>query len=399
MLAAFIIFNVLLYFSNAQSYFFIVGLSPVKPLYWYLLSLTVGTLFILFKKFEGKVPDIYYKLFIWSGLYVTMLTVSFIVISPADEYALQAYISLMEALLLMLMFVLLFRDRNIATYASYTVVVVVLFSVLMNYVDFFNLLGGKYKFSLVLGRAAGLYIDSNASAHELVVGMVLSVFVLPRKLRWWYCLVVATGVLLTFSRGGILLWMIAVVGLAWGNVFVLPRAVSVTTIGAGVILMVVSLAAGSWLGVLESVGIDKYLNSNTTARIGKSFLEQNDYSAKTRMYVAEKSMEMIMENPLLGWGIGTTTSPKTFISPHNMFLFMGIEFGIFGVLMLCWLIWLLWQANNERSRIVAILYTVGSLFSQNQLAQPPVMLAVALAIASINIYGERNAITETNTKA
>lgn len=394
MLTAFIIFNVFLYYSNAQSYFFIVGLSPIKPLYWYIFSLTISSLFILFKRFEMKIQGVYYDLFVWIGFYVVMLTVSFIVISPADEIALQAYISSMEALMLMVMFILLFRDRRLATYASYVVVAVVLFSVLMNYIDFFNLLGGKYKFSIVIGRAAGLYIDSNASAHELVAGMVLSVYVLPRKLRWWYCLVIATGVLLTFSRGGILLWMVAIVGLAWGNAFLLPRAVSVATIGVGVVLLVVTLAAGSWLGVLESIGMDKYLNSNTSARIGKSFFEQKDYSAKSRLYVAERGMEMTLEKPVFGWGIGTATNPKTFIAPHNMYLWMGIEFGVGGIIMMCWLIWILWQCNNERSRIIAILYAVGSLFSQNQLTQPPVMLAIALSLSAITIIGDSRNIPE-----
>ena len=389
MIAVFIVFNVLLYFSNAQSYLFIVGLSPIKPLYWYIFTLSVGSMFLLFNKKIVEKSTNYHNVFTWSVLYAAMLLVSFIAISPADDYALQSLISSIEALLLMIMFALFFRDPRIATYASYAVVAVVLFSVFMNYVDFFHLLGGKIKFSIVLGRAAGLYIDSNVSAHEIVVGMVLSVFVLPRKLRWWYCLVVATGVLLTFSRGGIVLWMIAVLGLAWANVFVLPRAVSVTTIGAGVVLLTVSLAAGSWLGIFESIGIDKYLNSNTTARIGKSFLDQKDYSTRARLYVAERGLEMTLEKPLFGWGIGTTTNPATFISPHNMFIFMGIEYGLAGIIMMSWLIWILWQANNERSRIVAILYLVGSLFSQNQLAQPPVMLAVALAIANISIK-ERN---------
>ena len=313
-----------------------------------------------------------------------MLTsASFIIISKADDNAMQAFLRSAEAMALLVTFTLFFRDVRVARGATYAVLVVVIFSVLMNYAEFLHLLGDNIQFSFVRGRAAGLYVNPNISGQQLVMGMVLSVFVVPKKFRWWYCLFVATGMILTFSRGAILLWMVAMLGLAWGNVFVLPRRLSFSAIGLGVGLLSVALVAGNWVGVFKSAGLDSYLNANTTSRIGESFLDQKDYSSTSRALVAEQGMSMFLEKPLFGWGVGATKNPETAIAPHNMYLLMGIEYGIGGVFILCGLIWVLWKGGTERSGIIAVLYAVGGFFSHNNLEQPTVILVIGLAIAGI----------------
>lgn len=383
MLAIFTFFNVLLYFSNAHLYFFGAGLTSFKPLYWYLITIVFGTILLVLRHGPRFPSSHYLRLIVWAIIFMMMASASFILISQADDNALQVYIKSAEAMALLIMFTLFFRDERAARGATYAVLVVVIFSVLINYAEFLHLLGDKIQFSFVTGRAAGLYVNPNISGQQLVMGMVLSVFVLPKKLRWWFCLFVATGMVLTFSRGAILLWMVAVLGLAWGNVFVLPRKLSVTAIGLGAIFLGVALVAGNWVGVFKSAGLDSYLNENTSSRIGQSFLEQKDYSSTTRMQVAEKGLSMTLEKPLLGWGVGATQNAATAISPHNMYILLGIEYGIVGILMLCVLIWLLWKVGNERSGIIAVLYAVGGLFSHNNLEQPTVILVLALAMAGI----------------
>ena len=92
---------------------------------------------------------------------------------------------------------------------------------------------------------------------------------------------------------------------------------------------------------------------------------------------------MFVDKPIFGWGIGATTNSVTAIAPHNMYLLLGIEYGVPGVLMLCGLIWLLWKGSNERSGIIAVLYAVGGFFSHNNLDQMTVILVLALAMAGI----------------
>lgn len=397
MLRVFSLFNVLLYFPNAQLYFFQVGLTSFKPLYWYLITIVFGAVLLVLRLGLRFPSSHYFRLIAWAILFTMMASASFILISQADDNALQVFIKSAEAMALLIMFTLFFRDERVARDATYAVLAAVIFSVLINWAEFLHVFGSKIVFSTVPGRAAGLYMDSNSSAAAMVMGMVLSVFVLPKKLRWWYCLFVATGVLLTFSRGGIILWMIAIGGLAWSNVFVLKRMASITGIMALVILFAVGLAAGSLIGVFKSAGLDSYLDSNTTSRIGKSFLAQKDYSATTRVQVAEQGLSMSLEKPLFGWGVGATRNASTAIQPHNMYLLMGIEYGVVGVLMLGGLIWLLWKGGNERSGIIAVLYAASNLFNQTNLEQPPVMLIIALAMAGIGWSGNRQKNKESRS--
>lgn len=383
MLGLFAIFNVLLYFSNAHLFFFDARLTSFKPLYWYLITIVFGGIFLILHQNVRYPPSHYWRLIIWAMLFTMMASASFVLNSQADDNALQAFIKSSEAMAILIISLLFFRDEHIARSATFAVLVVAIFSVVMNYADFLHLLGNKIQFSFVTGRAAGLYENPNISGQQLVLGMVLSVFLVPRKLRWWYCLFIATGVILTFSRGAILLWIVAVFGLAWGNVFSLPRKISVMAIGTSAVLLSVTLVAGDWVNVFKTVELDRYLNTNTSSRIGQSFFDQNDFSSRTRLFVAEKGFSMLLEKPLFGWGIGSTQNPVTAIAPHNMYLLLGIEYGIPGVLMFCGLIWILWREGNERSGIIAVLYAIGGLFSHNNLDQPTVILVLALTLSTI----------------
>lgn len=385
MLAVFSFFNVLLYFSNAHLFFFDALLTAFRPLYWYLVTIGLGAVLLALRRRPHSPSMAPLRLIVWATVFTLMAATSFIFLSPADANALEVFYKSLEAMALLVTFALIFRDDRVARVSTYAVLLVVTFSVIVNYAEFLHLVGNGVRLSFVTGRAAGLYENPNISGQQLVFGMVLSVFVVPRRLRWLYCLFVASGVILTFSRGAILLWIIAVIGLAWRSVFVLPRKLSVSVLTLGAAILGVALAAGEWVGGFEAAGLERYLNSNTAARIGGSFLDQTDYSRETRMLVAQQGFEMFLEKPMFGWGIGATSDSSSAISPHNMYLRLGIEYGFFGMLMLATLMSILWNAGNERSGIFAVLYGVAGLFTHNNLEQPTVILALALAVANIEI--------------
>lgn len=382
-LALFLFLNILLYFSNAHLYFFEAYITSFRPFYWFLITAIVGTGFILLRLKRRLTHQSSYRLIIWASVFIFMATMSFMFISPANDTNLQIYISTLESMGLLVILTILFRDEQAARWATFAVFVVVIFSVLMNYGEFFHIFSSKWHFSSTPGRAAGLYTNSNLAGQQLVMGMVLSVFIVPKKLRWWYCLFVATGVILTFSRAAIILWIIAVLGLGWGNVFTLPRKLSVTVLGVGIVFITVTLSLGSWLGAFESAGLGRYLDSNTRERIGSSFIKQTDSSSKERAAVVKRGFSLAFEKPVIGWGIGATKNPHTGIAPHNMYILMGIEYGIPGLFMLFALMWVLWKADNERSKIMAVLYGVGGVFTHNNLDAMPVIMVLAITVVGI----------------
>ncbi|MDA8387638.1 MAG: O-antigen ligase family protein [Nitrospiraceae bacterium] len=388
MLAIFTFFNVLLYFSNAHLYFFDARLTSFKPLYWYFITIAVGGLLLVFHQ-GARIPrPASMRLIGWALLFMAMAAVSFVLMTGTSRVAMQVLITACEAMALLVMFSLFLQDERSARVAAYAVFLVVVFSVVMNYVDFANLFGGAVHLSIVHGRAAGLYENPNISGQALAMGMVLSASLVPKRLRWLFCLFVATGVVLTFSRGAIILWMIAVLGLAWADMFVLRRMTSVAVMGLLVIALTAALTAGGWVGAFRAAGLGSYLDADTSSRIGQSFLDQRDYSSRARLAVAQRGLELFLERPFFGWGIGSTQDLYSGVSTHDMFILLGAEYGIIGVLIFCALIWVLWRAHTEHSGLIALLYGVAGLFSHNNLEASSVMVVLALAVGGWGLRGK-----------
>src|SRR4030067_615508 len=132
---------------------------------------------------------------------------------------------------------------------------------------------GRLNMSLIDVRAAGMYVNTNISGLYLVFGMLLSVFVLPKRLRFGYCLLVASGVFLTFSRGAIVLRAVSMFCLAWEDTFALSRIPSLLGMGLLVAPLATSLVAGNWNTAVKSSGLKQCLTSDTENRIGGSFVK------------------------------------------------------------------------------------------------------------------------------
>jgi O-antigen ligase len=383
-------FNVILYFSYAHLWLWQEAkISPFKPLHCYLFTIGAGVVLMVFQfRRRFRMPrGSSIQLMVWGITVVAMTSLSFIAISERDEVALQGLIRVAEAMMLLLVFVFLLRDEKVARSATYALLIAVLGGVVLNHADFFT--RGHLHMSFVGGRAAGMYVNPNISGQMLVFGMVLSVFVLPKRLRFGYCLLVASGVILTFSRGAIVLWAVAMLCLAWEDTFALPRIPSLLCMGLSVALLATSLVAGDWLVAFKSSGLKQYLTSNTENRIGRSFLEQDDYSARTRMLVARRGLQMFLDKPILGYGVGSSQQRATQVSTHNMYLILGVEQGIFGVTLLMALLLILWRAGTNVCRISAILYALSGMFTHNNLDSPAMQVVLALAVVGTGVMREK----------
>lgn len=390
MIRLFAAFNVLLYFSYAYMWLWQdAKISPFKPLYLYLFTVSAGTV-LLFPRFMTgfrmpRGPAL--RLVVWSLFVAAMASLSFIVVSERDEVGLQALIRIVEAMALLVIFVMIFRDEKAGRTAIHALLVAVIGGVILNYADFFT--HGHSHMSFVAGRAAGMYVNPNISGQLLTMGMVLSVFALPKPLRFGYCLFVASGVFLTFSRGAIVLWIVAMIFLAWEDAFTLSRIPSLLSMVLLIALLGTSLVAGDWLVAVKSSGLKRYLTKNTENRIGRSFMEQDDFSARSRKLVARQGLQMFLEKPVLGYGLGSSQQLATRVSTHNMYLMLGAEQGIVGVALLLALPLTLWGVGTGAAKISAVLYALSGMFTHNNLDSPAMQVVLALAIVSAGMKRER----------
>lgn len=119
-----------------------------------------------------------------------------------------------------------------------------------------------------------------------------------------------------------------------------------------------------------------------------------------RMYFWEKSLQLIAERPVLGWGTGAyhgqfcrvATSEAWCqagrVHPHNQFLFFGVEYGVVGALMLAAVLAMaLWGgmrcARTDRSLVwgfVGILFVGSMTHSSLWLSSEGFFYAFALAL-------------------
>ena len=380
MLKIFVAFNVFWYFSNAYLYLWSVGVVPLKPLHSYFVTIGVSLILLIGYRqpliSRGPMAGVV----LWACTLIMLYLFSFIFVSDSGPEALQELITSSEALVLLIVFALLLRDRGAFRAGTSALVAVAIFAVILNYFDFFTR-GSVVPLSIVPGRAAGMYVDPNSGGYCLVFAMVLSAWILPRKLRLLYCMFIATGVLLTFSRASIILWAVAVFSMAWCGWFGLSRAISVVSAGSLILIAGVALTSGVLAEYAIQAGAGKYLDSNTLPRIASSFITQDDESTKDRILVAKRGIDAFLKAPVLGNGIGALKTREFQFEPHNQYILVAAELGVVGLGLILALMYLLWRNGTDVTRIIAITYGVGCLFLHVLLWMPAMPLTFALAVS------------------
>ena len=327
-------------------------------------------------------------LIVWCFGYAWVAVAWFFLSSQSDiawEEVRQRVLSIFE----LLMFLVLFTHPNATKLARQALVVGVLFGVALNIYEFFV----PMSFSHILGRSAGLYLNPNLSGEALVMGMVCSVSVLPSRFRGLFILFTGIGIFATLSRGGILAWMITVMGLMFrGGVrlkdFLLP-------VSAGLLLLVVVLLPrfDELYATFEITGAS---NKNVEERLSW-FTDPtgvSDYSSWERAYLAKQAWEKIADHPLIGSGTGSAREDALFGGSHNQFLALMRDHGLLGAAILPLLVLAVtWGASRETRLLVMVFGSatiVLSLFTHTLLHQSYSLMLFALmaAMASSSREGE-----------
>jgi O-antigen ligase/polysaccharide polymerase Wzy-like membrane protein len=178
-------------------------------------------------------------------------------------------------------------------------------------------------------RSSGLYLNANQCASALVLGMLIAWPSVNGRLRPLFLLVVGAGVVVTFSRSGILGWMLA------GTVLLAFEAQTLKRLLLGSLavltLAIVLVQAASAVGLIDHLILDddqfdrvSFLNT----------LQASDESAQVRVAIAADAWQMVAESPIVGNGLASTVRWDDLQSTHNMFLYYMADHGLLGVLIL-----------------------------------------------------------------
>lgn len=179
----------------------------------------------------------------------------------------------------------------------------------------------------VPGRPGSFLINANKPAETLVLCGLLAMPVLRPKSALIFILVIGLGIFATFSRTGMVAWLLLV--MAYWHQQILTRA-QIAGIGG---LAAALVASGGLLTILiqsQDLPIDAVMDiSNRLNFLGTGDL--HDESAQGRGFVLAEGFRLFWRYPLSGAGAGATHHWEHEVAPHNFFVIMAAEYGLFGI--------------------------------------------------------------------
>ncbi len=235
-------------------------------------------------------------------------------------------------------------------------------------------------FSEVMGRSAGLYMNPNTAGAALVAGMLCAVTVVPMRYRVVFILLTGLGVFASSSRGSILSWTTAVVGLM---IVGHARFKDVAVTACAALLLAILLVLPRWDNFVADLEQSGSLNRNVQERLASlvDLSGPGDESSWSRRYLVTKAWEKIEERPFWGWGTGA--SFETEMAAHNQSLIFMHDHGILGILILPLLLAAVVFNAREQFRPIVLVFCctimVMSLFSHHLLNQVHTIIMLALA--------------------
>lgn len=274
------------------------------------------------------------------------------------------------------LFLALFSDREANKAARLTLVGAVLVGCVIQFYELYY----PMTFSEVLGRSAGLYMNPNTAGAALVAGMLCAVTVVPVRYRSVFILLTGAGVLASSSRGSILAWFTAAVGL---TIVGQARFKDMAFTAGAILFIAVVMVVPRWNDFVADLEQSGSLNRNVEERLA-SLVDPSgpaDESSWSRKYLVAKAWEKIEERPFLGWGTGA--SFETDIAAHNQSLVFMQDHGILGIFILPFLLIAVVLNVKGEFRPVVLVFgctvMVMSLFSHHLLNQVHTIVMLALA--------------------
>lgn len=220
----------------------------------------------------------------------------------------------------------------------------------------------------VRGRSAATLINPTTAGEVMLVLFLLACPVLKQSSRTVLLLVVGAGIFLTFSRSAILAWLVLWIVLAFTRV--LPRS-------ALILLLAVFAAAPLLLASMQIYFESRYDFSPALIDLQQrlNFFTSGglrDGSALERSAVLSDGWQTFINNMVVGAGPGATESWPHMIGnvgPHNQFVLLAAEYGMFGIAMWISLALIIWNGRYFKDRALqqsmCLLFVLMTMFTHN----------------------------------
>ncbi|MUL39001.1 hypothetical protein BWI75_22520 [Gloeocapsopsis sp. AAB1 = 1H9] len=371
---------VAIFFSDADLYFFRSGQSPAPINIIFLFGgLSIPLLFSIFNRIK-YFPSAF---IVWVVGYITVSLLYFLIFLSSDVGYQELRLRVLSAIFIFIMLLIFSKYHVVQVWARYAILFVGALAVLNNIYELLNPL--IFSGLNDTGRPAGFYVDPNRSGCALVLSMIFSTEILPQKYRPYLISFIGLGILLTFSRGAILGWILVTL------IFIKKRVISKHQIVYWLIAVGV-LVVG--LGFLSS----EFVNINQLPYGIRERLEWfenptgSEHSADSRMDILIAGWQLFLQSPLWGNGIASTIEWSFGISTHNMYLFYMTDHGFLGILILPLLVYAVTRNSRGESQYIALAFAtfiiLWGIFSHTVIEDRFILLSFAL-MATLSVTSQQ----------
>lgn len=380
-------------YSNFIPYFNKVGILHVPPFVFYIIC-TIFLLTLSLWVHRSRLE--LHQLIIFTIFIILFSSLMFIfnvqttngTLFLLTEFYLLAFLS-------SIYFIFVSSEKNV-TIGKYAILLSCILSVIVNVYHFLHPLSMLPPELAIPGRAAGFFVNPNASGIALALGLILVIDIVPVKYKEIFTISIIIGIIITFSRGAILSVFIIMIIMLHGKILSF-RNLSIILF---LIVLFLPMIASSMINIaLED---EQFNISNIMKRIDwfQTFGKASDFSARERTMVALKSIEYMDMEPLLGIGISRLGSWTTL--PHNMYFLFGVRYGILGIMIYPIFVLSCTLTGWEKNKLIYVPFIVAMLLfglvSHDMMRTYFVLIAAAM-VAALGTLSRQNAEDKTSAGA
>lgn len=370
------------FYSNLPVYLYLLDIVSLRPIVW-IVALIAISLFEI-PHVIGNRRCVWSPIYSWSGLY-SLLCITGLMAATISPAALKIFASRVLAIILMLsLYTSLQASGELCHRVRLIIAFGAIFGVVCNIADVlvpFLFVPITSEFSNA-GRAAGFYINANQAGTALTLGAILSIGVIPDKLKTAFATLISLGIILTLSRAAILGWVIVLC------IWLYRRTINARGFAPAFIILFIAVGVSSrWV-------LSEFSNESEMPGIGNVitrvnwFMDPigvNDHSKDERLTVARDAWRVFSNNPYFGSGMGATIIWSNRAHAHNTYLQFMSEYGILGIWVLPTLVLSVIAGAVRSGQAFALPFAVAVLFwgffSHNVIMEHYYLVAFALAAA------------------
>ena len=216
------------------------------------------------------------------------------------------------------------------------------------------------------GRARGFYINANAGAEAVALALALSRSRVNRHLFMALYLLCGAAIILTFSRSGILIWL--VVGMLSAFSGQVNRFILLVPF---LVLLGLNIFTTQIQDYLESFPEYQYKTENMLSRLsffsGSVGGAESEIAEDSRVGLLQEAVFESIKKPIFGHGYSYVDDVNSNRS-HNMILELFHLYGIVGLVIWLSMLYILFDGSSQQplvARLPPLLFLFFSFFSHN----------------------------------